>query len=147
MAERIDEAVAELEAHRETLDLESIELDRAEAGDVAWFDPSREATLARRYESEAQRHFFKTLNELRRVEAEAAERPAAEPGPAAEPDPAPAEPELASSREEELGSTREDDLEAFDRLFPPLPLPPPLPFRLPRPGDRAYEGPSGAPKG
>jgi hypothetical protein len=147
LVERIDEVTAELEAHRQTLDLESIELDRAEAGDVAWFDPSKEASLARRYESEAQRYFFKTLNELRRVEAEAAERPAADSGPVAEPDPAPAEPELASSREEALASSREDDLEAFERLFPPLPLPPPLPYRLPRPGDRAYEGPSGAPKG
>jgi hypothetical protein len=147
LVERIDEATAELEAHRETLDLGSIEQDRAEAGDVAWFDPSREASLARRYESEAQRHFFKTLNELRRVEAEAAERPTVEPASVAEPDPAPAEAELASSREEELASSRDDDLEIFDRLFPPLPLPPPLPFRAPRPGDRAYEGPSGAPKG
>jgi hypothetical protein len=147
LLERIDEATAELGAHRETLDLESLERDRAEAGDVAWFDPSREASLARRYESEAQRHFFRTLNELRRVEAEAAERPAADPGPVAEPDPIPAEPELASSREGSLGSSGEEDLEAFDRLFPPGPLPPPLPFRLPRPGDRAYEGPSGAPKG
>jgi hypothetical protein len=90
LVERIDEATAELEAHRKTLDLESIELDRAEAGDVAWFDPSKEASLARRYESEAQRNFFKTLNELRRVEAEFSERPAAEPGPVAEPDLAPA---------------------------------------------------------
>jgi hypothetical protein len=147
LVERIDEAVTELEAHRETLDLESIEQDRAEAGDVAWFDPSKEASLARRYESEAHRHFFKTLNELRRVEAEATGRPAAEPGPVAEPDPAPAEPELASSREGSLASSGEEDLEAFDRLFSPLPLPPPLPFRLPQPGDRAYEGPSGTPKG
>jgi hypothetical protein len=84
---------------------------------------------------------------LRRVEAEAAGRPAANPEPVAEPNHAPAEPELASSREEELASSGEDDLETFERLFPPLPLPPPLPFRLPRPGDRAYEGPSGAPKG
>jgi hypothetical protein len=147
LVERIDEAMAELEAHRQTLDLGSIEQDRAEAGDVAWFDPSKEASLARRYESEAQRHFFKTLTELRRVEAEAAERPVAEPGPVAEPNPAPIESELGSSREGGLASSREDDLETFDRLFPPLPLPPPLPFRLPRPGDRAYEGPSGAPKG
>jgi hypothetical protein len=147
LVERIDEAVSELGAHRETLDLESIELDRAEAGDVAWFDPSKEASLARRYEAEAQRNFYKTLNELRRVEAEAAERPAAE----AIPDPVPSETELASFREESLASSRESlassreddllaDLEAFDRLFPPLPVPPPLPFRAARPGDPAYGG-------
>jgi hypothetical protein len=144
LVERIDEATAELEAHRQTLDLESIELDRAEAGDVAWFDPSKEASLARRYESEAQRHFFKTLNELRRVEAEAAERPATEPGPVAEPDPAPAEAELASSREEGLASSRDGDalaeLAAFDGPIQPLRMPPPLPYRLPRPGEPAYGG-------
>jgi hypothetical protein len=144
LVERIDEAVAELEAHRETLDLESIERDRAEAGDVAWFDPSKEASLARRYESEAQRYFFKTLNELRRVEAEAAGRPAADPGPAAEPDPAPAEPKLASSREEGLASSREGDmlaeLAAVAGPIRPLRMPPPQPFRLPRPGEPAYGG-------
>jgi hypothetical protein len=143
LVERIDEATAELEAQRQTLDLESIELDRAEAGDVAWFDPSKEASLARRYESEAQRNFFKTLNELRRVEAEAAGRPATESGPVAEPEPAPAEAELASSREE-LASSREDDplaeLAAFDGPIRRLPMPPPQPFRLPQPGEPAYEG-------
>jgi hypothetical protein len=143
LVERIDEATAELEAHRETLDLESIDLDRAEAGDVTWFDPSKEASLARRYESEAQRNFFKMLNELRRVEAEAAGRPAAEPVPVAEPDSAPGEPELASSREE-LASSREDDplaeLAAFDGPIRRLSTPPPLPFRLPRPGEPAYGG-------
>ena len=96
LLERIDEAVADLEDHRESLDLEAIERDRAEAGDVALFDPSREATLARRYESEARREFFRSLKELRRVEAEAADRPAPVAGPA----PAPPEAPLASSREE-----------------------------------------------
>ena len=151
LVERIDEAVAELEAHRETLDLELIELDRAEAGDVAWFDPSREASLARRYESESQRNFFKSLKELRRVEAEAAERPAAETGPVSEPSPAPAEPGLASSREEVMASSREGDplaeLAAFDGPIQPLRTPPPLPFRVPRPGEPAYEGTFRGPEG
>jgi hypothetical protein len=75
MVERIDSEIAQLEAHYETLDFEMIELDRRESGDRALFDPSREATLARRYESEATRGFYKALKELRRAEAEEAARP------------------------------------------------------------------------
>ena len=75
LMEQIMSEVVALQSHRETLDLEMIELDRAEAGSRALFDPSKEATLARRYASEARRNFFKTLNELRRVEAEYAARP------------------------------------------------------------------------
>ena len=58
LVERIDAEIAELEAHYETLDFETIDLDRAEAGTRALFDPSKEAGLARRYESEARRGFF-----------------------------------------------------------------------------------------
>ena len=71
LVERVDAEVADLEAHRRTLDLGMIALDRAEAGDRALFDPSREATLARRYESESRRGFFKALKEFRQAEAEA----------------------------------------------------------------------------
>jgi hypothetical protein len=74
LVERIDAEIAGLEAHLETLDFEMIEQDRAEAGERALFDPSREAALARRYESEARRGFFQAMKEFRRVEAEAAER-------------------------------------------------------------------------
>jgi hypothetical protein len=70
LIEQIDAEIAGLEAHRETLDFERIELDRAEAGSRALFDSSKQATLARRYESEAHRLFFKALNEFRKVEAE-----------------------------------------------------------------------------
>ena len=59
LVERVDEEVAGLEAHRESLDFESIEQDRLEAGDRALFDPSTEACLARRYEAEARRGFFR----------------------------------------------------------------------------------------
>ena len=74
LLERIDAEIAGLEAHYQTLDFEMIELDRAEAGARASFDPSKEATLARRYESEARRGFFKALKEFRQVEAEVATR-------------------------------------------------------------------------
>jgi hypothetical protein len=68
--ERIDAEIAALEAHRETLDLEMIEFDRAEAGERALLDTSKGATLARRYESESRRGFYKALKEFRLVEAE-----------------------------------------------------------------------------
>jgi hypothetical protein len=74
LLERIDEEIAGLEEHFETLDFETIEQDRAGAGARALFDPSKEASLARRYESEARRGFFRSLKEFRQAEAEAAER-------------------------------------------------------------------------
>ena len=54
LIEFIDAEIEALQAHRETLDFEMIELDRAEAGGRALFDPCKEATLARRYEAEAR---------------------------------------------------------------------------------------------
>jgi hypothetical protein len=89
LAELIDEQIAGLEAHFETLDFKMINQDRAEAGDRALFDPSKEASLARRYESEARRGFFQSLKEFRRVEAEAAEREEASPTPSPAPEPNP----------------------------------------------------------
>jgi hypothetical protein len=94
LVERVDAEIAKLEAHRETLDFETIEEDRAEAGARALFDPSKEASLARRYESEARRGFFKALKEFRQVEAEAAEQAASADSASASTDP------LASCREE-----------------------------------------------
>ncbi len=57
--------------------------DRAEAEALASFDPSREATLARRYEADAERGMYRALREFRAIEA-AAEiaRPDPEPAPA-----------------------------------------------------------------
>jgi hypothetical protein len=51
---------------------------RAEAVARAMFDPSKEATLARKYEAAAERGFFRALKELRQLEkqAKAAESPA-----------------------------------------------------------------------
>jgi hypothetical protein len=129
LVERIDEAVAELEGHYETLDFEGIELDRAGAADVALFDPSREAALAGRYESEARREFFKSLKELRRVESEAAERPAAAEGPK----PAPA-PEAA------LGSFREEAASALREPAPAGHVAPRMPFRALRPDSPPLQG-------
>jgi hypothetical protein len=104
LLKRIDAEIAALEIHRDTLDFEMIELDRAEAGARALFDPSKEATLARRYESESQRAFFKALKEFRQAEAEFAERAESAPTPAPAPPPAPPEADPSGP----LGSFREE---------------------------------------
>jgi hypothetical protein len=70
LAERIATEIEALQDHRETLDLEAFEQDRVEAPARALFDTSKPATLARRYEAEACRRYFKALNEFRKVEAE-----------------------------------------------------------------------------
>jgi sirohydrochlorin ferrochelatase len=74
MTERIDAEIAALVAHRKTLDHAMLDLDRQEAPDRAIFDDSKAAQLARRYEAEASRRYFKLLAQLRQAEAEAAER-------------------------------------------------------------------------
>ena len=95
LVERIDLEIAGLEEHRRTLDIGAIELDRLGAADMALFDTSRDGTLARRYESEARRGFFKSLKELQKAEAEvkAVEEdrpvPVTAIEPIAEPEPAP----------------------------------------------------------
>jgi hypothetical protein len=88
LVEQIDAQVAELKAHRETLDFEAIELDRLDAPALALFDTSKEATLARRYEAAADRGFFRALRELRRAEAEFAAK--AEAAASSPPPPYPA---------------------------------------------------------
>jgi hypothetical protein len=98
LLEKIDEEIADLEELYETLDFETIALDRAEAGPRASFDPSKEACLARRYESEARRGYYKALTEFRTVEAEAAAKGVSKPSVATSL-PAPTSGTLGSSRE------------------------------------------------
>jgi hypothetical protein len=98
LVEKIDEEIADLEELYETLDFETIELDRAEAGPRSLFDPSKEASLARRYESEARRGYYKALKEFQAVEAQAADKAASAPR-VATPLPAPTSDTLGSSRE------------------------------------------------
>ena len=100
--EWVDAELESLKALRETLDFEAIELDRADAADLALFDPSPEASLARRYESEARRAFFKALKEFRQVEAEADVEPAPEPEAEPSPEVAPPRGLLGSCRDRPL---------------------------------------------
>jgi len=109
MVERIDAEIASLEAHYETLDFETIHLDREEAPERALFDASKPATLARRYQSEAERGFFKALKEFRQVEAENLAQAEAAPTP-------PPAPRMASFRETPPPPRREPA-----RTFPEAP--------------------------
>jgi hypothetical protein len=77
---------------------------RAEAGRRAMFDPSKEATLARKYEAAAERGFFRALKELRQLEKQAK---AAEPAAQVE------------AFQRELGSffSREKEIRAMEAEF------------------------------
>ena len=81
----IEAEVVGLDEHYRTLDHETLAVDRAEAGGRALFDASKPACLARRYEAEARRGFFRALKEFQRVEAEAEAQGPVEPtaGPSA----------------------------------------------------------------
>jgi hypothetical protein len=79
LLELVDARIAELEAHRATLDLDRIEQDRREAPARSTFDDSKQASLARRYEADSDRGFYKALKEFRQVEAEAPTRIEAAP--------------------------------------------------------------------
>lgn len=64
LAARVREAAETFESP-EGADSSTVERLRAEAADRALFDPSKEATLARKYEAAAERGFFRALKELR----------------------------------------------------------------------------------
>ena len=143
LVERIDQEILELLQHFETLNHEAVELDRLGAAEVALFDTSKAATLARRYVSEASRGFFKALKEFRTAEAEAADRPVSQSAPVMAPPPAPpplprpvVKPEPARSAEP-LASFR---AEASPAPRPAMPIPFDLPESISVPRDAAARG-------
>ncbi len=97
---------------------------RTEAGRRALFDPSPEASLARRHEAAAQRVFLRALKELRTVEREAESFvPSVVEGP------------LGSFSLAELSDQELDDLEAaFAAKAAERPAPKPLPTDFASPG-------------
>ena len=110
LLETIDAEVAALEELYDTLDFETIGLDRAEAGQRRLFDPSKEASLARRYESEARRGFYKALDAFPKAEAQAADRGTAAPTVAT-----PSSATVSNS----LGSSRETPVKAISQPVKP----------------------------
>jgi len=124
----VDAEVDRLRAHRETLDLEAIGADRDRAGDRALFDPSKEATLARKYEAAAERGMYRALREMREVEAAA--RAAMEPA-------TPASPVPAADR---LGSFSPPSSAAPAPVARPVASPSTTPPAAPEPADRTAPG-------
>ena len=68
LVELIDIELAKLEALKETIDIEAIELDRSEASFRAMFDPSKDAVLARKYEAALDRSLYRALQEYREAQ-------------------------------------------------------------------------------
>jgi hypothetical protein len=90
MLDLIDSEIAKLRTLREGLDLEGLELDRAEAAHRAIFDASPEAVLARKYEAASERGLYRAFKEFREIQGEFSE--------------VEHESELASDPPDELGS-------------------------------------------
>jgi len=78
LIELVEADIARLRAHRAAMDTRGIEARRILAPDIALFDPSPEAILARKYEAAAERGFFRALRDLKEL------KKAAKPGPARE---------------------------------------------------------------
>ena len=75
LSRRARQAMDDFEAP-EGVDAETASKLRVEAGKIALFDPSKEATLARRYEAIATRGFFQAIKELRQLNKESTASPA-----------------------------------------------------------------------
>ena len=109
---------------------------RDNAGTIASFDPSPEATLARRYEAAAERGMFRALREIRELRREA--NPAALPTPSPMPAQTPPAPTLPVARPVSppppippLGSFRDDVLTLSVGQSEPFLSPPTSPRRRP----------------
>ena len=123
---RVLKARAEAEASGEDPD---------EAGDIALFDPSKEACLARKYEAAAERGFFRAIKEFRQHKKSANA-----------PSPALAEAAAARRSIEQLGSflTAEAKAPAPASREAPAPKPAPVPAPAPaKPPLTAWDSPFG----
>jgi len=92
--------LARLREHRATMDTRGVDAQRALAAEIALFDPSKEATLARKYEAATERGLFRSLRELKEIRKAAKAEPAAPRPPrgtlASFSPPSPAEPPPSS---------------------------------------------------
>jgi hypothetical protein len=105
ISENVRLAEADFEAP-EGLDEKTVAKLRREAGEIALFDPSKEACLARKYEAAAERGFFRALKEFRQIEKEKA---------------ATAFPEVGAAKKAVLGSFKQ--MEKLASLMETLPAP------------------------
>ena len=69
----MDDRISTLKKQLEEFDRADLDLDRAEAPTRAIFDASPEAVLARKYEAATERALFRTLREIRAIQADATE--------------------------------------------------------------------------
>ncbi len=140
LVELVEGRIARLTAFRAAMDLAAHDRARALAPDRALFDASAESVLARKYEAAAERSLFRTLRELREVEAEAASR-SRRPAPEAAalgsslPEPAEAQGSPAAADPEPSPPPRPVALEPVGAPEPP-PIPPPGDRKRPRLPDR-----------
>ena len=67
----VDAEVARLQMLRESFDPAAQAEIRSRSVDLALFDPSKELTLARKYEAAAERSLYKAIKEFREAEADA----------------------------------------------------------------------------
>jgi hypothetical protein len=78
LGELIDREIARLETHRTSFNLEELARERTASVDRVLFDPSQDATLARKYEAAAERSLYRALRELRQLQARKAQAVAEE---------------------------------------------------------------------
>ena len=118
----IDTEIRALVDHHDTLDLEGIEQDRADAATCALVDPSPDGERARRYATAAARDLSRTLRDYHLAEALAAPPDSEPPAEDLAPDQPPADPnpKPASEIEPPLASFGNSPSESS---APPNPLP------------------------
>jgi hypothetical protein len=123
LSERVRRVMDEFEPP-EGVDAETAELLRAEAGEIALFDTSKDACLARKYEAADRRSFFRLLQDLRQLNKEATRQTKApEAAPSAPPKPAPS----AASKAAAEAQSSLDKLGSFfqkEMASPPTPARP-----------------------
>jgi hypothetical protein len=122
LAERARQAREDFEAP-EGLDADQVERLRASAAARAMFDPSKEATLARKYEAAAERGFYRALKELRQLKKESS------PGQDQVSSPASVVAAEARSSMARLGSFLQGEMPARPVSAPPVPTPRPTPSK------------------
>jgi hypothetical protein len=122
LSERVRKALDEFEAP-EGVDAETAARLRAEAGQIALFDSSKPAILARKYEASAERCFFRSLKELRQLKKDSAK---------------------ATSREvaSEVAAQAKATLAQLGSFLPAQASPSPTPSRPAKPAPKPLETPA-----